>query len=300
MLFPLIRKQFSNVTYNVIRSASTEVKRRAWNESETTKLLKLVKKYGRDWDELAHHFDDRSKKSIRSRYFYLASKFTDAELNATVKAEVKRKWSKVEDRLLSELVAKHGKKWTHISTFMKDRSNADVFQRYQVLKYVEEWTDEMTEELFRLKDEYPNDWNLISDKIGTMSPEHCKRRWHYIQSTPDVVDDSPKNLTDEQIVQLEKAVHRFGLADCNSIKEATGLHHINSEELKEYYMTEIDPSLDRSEWTEDEIKQLVNLYHELEGDMKLVRSISFKNRRLSDMHNQYQLYKNIAEINKRH
>lgn len=93
--------------------------RQTFTPEEDARLHLLVMKHGQNWKLIASEMPNRSVRQCRERYQnYLAP----GVLNGP--------WSQQEDKLLYEKYQIFGRKWTIIARFFKNRSGANVKNRW--------------------------------------------------------------------------------------------------------------------------------------------------------------------------
>lgn len=95
-------------------------KRKAFTTAEDLILISLVNQIGtQSWERIAVHLPNRSARQCRERWIsYLSPNITNGP------------WSTSEDQLLLQLVQQYGTKWTEISRYFINRSDANIKNRY--------------------------------------------------------------------------------------------------------------------------------------------------------------------------
>ncbi len=86
-------------------------------EDET--IMKLIKKYGKNWKLLSEMLGSKNGKQIRERFIN--------KLDPQIKRE---DWSDDEDRKILELYSKIGSKWSQISKFLPGRPENKIKNRF--------------------------------------------------------------------------------------------------------------------------------------------------------------------------
>lgn len=81
------------------------------------------------------------------------------------------------------------------------------------------------------------------------------------------------------------AVQKFGDKNWLKIKEVTGIHR-TTRNIFAHYKYYLDPSIDRSPWSDEETKQLIELF-EKHGRMVEVKEIMESRRSLKHMWSHY-------------
>jgi Myb-like DNA-binding domain len=85
------------------------------------------------------------------------------------------------------------------------------------------------------------------------------------------------------------AVQKFGDQNWLKIKEVTGIHR-TTRNIFAHYKYYLDPSIDRSPWSEEETKELVTLF-EKHGRMVDVKEIMCSRRSLKHMWSHYYMHR---------
>ncbi|EAY08198.1 Myb-like DNA-binding domain containing protein [Trichomonas vaginalis G3] len=97
--------------------------RQTFTPEEDAKLHLLVMKYGQNWKQISSEMANRSVRQCRERYQnYLAP----GVLNGP--------WTPQEDQILYEKYQIFGRKWTIIAKFFKNRSGANIKNRWSHLE----------------------------------------------------------------------------------------------------------------------------------------------------------------------
>lgn len=96
-----------------------------WTHQEDVLLLNLVDKFGdRDWNRIANYVPGRSNKGCRERYT-MRLRFEKRAVGA---------WLRKEDETLLSLINRYGTNWSLISTYLPERNNHQLRNRYELLK----------------------------------------------------------------------------------------------------------------------------------------------------------------------
>ncbi|KAI9352811.1 Homeodomain-like protein, partial [Obelidium mucronatum] len=108
------------------------VSRGRWTKSEDEKLVEAVNIHGlNSWTKVSGHVETRNDAQCRERY-----------LN-TLNPDLKRgDFSKQENDLLLELVAKHGPKWAKVATDMRTRTAKMCKRQYEAISSFGDEVDE--------------------------------------------------------------------------------------------------------------------------------------------------------------
>lgn len=99
-------------------------------------------------------------------------------------------------------------------------------------------------------------------------------------------------LNEAQLARLLKAIDEVGTDNFKAALQKAQLpYSINPDDVVNYYRRELDPKIDKGEWTKEEVDMMVGLYNELDGCMELIQPRLPKKRALKDMWTQYNKYK---------
>lgn len=90
-----------------------------WSSQEDETILKLIKKYGKNWKLISEMLGSKNGKQIRERYIN--------KLDPRIKRE---DWSEEEDRKILELFSKIGSKWSEISKSLPGRPENKIKNRF--------------------------------------------------------------------------------------------------------------------------------------------------------------------------
>ncbi|KAG2213113.1 hypothetical protein INT47_011262 [Mucor saturninus] len=275
--------------------SATKTPAKVWTSEESRKLLDLVEIHGTNWVTIQQHFLDRNRKSLGGRYRSLMSKSAD-ELKNMVdtgpQSRVYESWTKGEDAKLLALVEEHGMQWTKISQHFDNRTVSTVSQRYNRLTVGSKikrgtWTPDENTQLQSLRQLYGEDYKHIASVMQSRTADQCRVRVKYLLSSPVSVGSLKKN----QLENLREAVKIYGTEDFRLlIKKANLPATLNHEELRRYYWRELDPAIDTSEWTKEQVVSMVNIYNELDGCMELVQMRIPVKRSLKDMWTHYHAH----------
>ena len=101
------------------RRIQTGIKKGNWKKEEDEKLLKLYKKYGKNWAKISKEMRSRTGKQIRDRF-----------LNSLDEKINKRKFTQKEDEEIIELYKKYGNCWSSIAKHLNGRTGDMVKNRF--------------------------------------------------------------------------------------------------------------------------------------------------------------------------
>ncbi|TFK41278.1 hypothetical protein BDQ12DRAFT_704016 [Crucibulum laeve] len=172
---------------------------RAWSEEEDKLLTDAVNKHGEqdNWKTIALSVPGRTNKACRKRWLH--------SLSPTVK---KSAWTAEEDKLLIDLFAKLGAKWSNIARQIPGRTDDACSKRYREaldpsLKK-DEWTIEEDTKLLEAYARLGGKWGQISQEFGR-SGLGCRNRWRLLERKKKA---SP--MQGGQLVQQESSGHSLG------------------------------------------------------------------------------------------
>jgi hypothetical protein len=118
---------------------------------------------------------------------------------------MKHSWTKEEDSVLVELVAKHGKQWGAIAAHLPDRSASQVAARWEKCLDPRIHKGPFTPGEDQLIVNYvsqngPRCWPRISAVLPNRSPKQCRERW-FNHLSPSVVKTEWSQQEDELLFQ---------------------------------------------------------------------------------------------------
>ncbi|KAI8876449.1 hypothetical protein K501DRAFT_279402 [Backusella circina FSU 941] len=251
-----------------------------WSNKDTELLKSLVAKHGRHWTFLETFFENRTANMLSSRYYYLEKKDN-------------RVWTATEDKLLLSKLDQFGDDWDRIEKeFEGQRTRGELEARYPMIKKTvgykySHWSKLETHKLLVYAKKYEYNWERVSEKMDTRSKMQCYNRFKRIEDIFNPEDDENIKITKEEATKLINGVATYGLK-FRTIRSKLRLK-ATADELEQVYRTQVDPTFSEDNWTEEEMKLLVDLYRELEGHMKLVQTRLPKKRSLYDMWDHYYI-----------
>ncbi|KAF4678366.1 Myblike DNAbinding domain-containing protein [Perkinsus chesapeaki] len=176
-------------------------------EQEET-LLKYAEKHGKGcWNEIAYEMGTHhTPAQLRQRYGKLISKRHRG---------IGSMWTVEENKRLKmavKMVECSGKRidWGLVAELVRDRTNMSCRERYEKICHESEgydqepWTEEESELLKALVDEFGPKWSLISQSFVKRSDNFLLRKWNEIADEEDV-----KRIKEER--ETRRAVMRGGL-----------------------------------------------------------------------------------------
>lgn len=182
-----------------------------WTHEEDVLLLNLVDRFGdRDWNRIANYVPGRSNKSCRERYI-MRLRFEKRAVGA---------WLRKEDETLLSLINRYGTNWSLISTYLPERNNHQVRNRYGLLKREANRVGPIKhKKLYRSENGFVTMLNNRRTKPST--EREIEKRLYEIFSTYQSIKSSSKTLVcrslqDESIYQTLVQVVKSIMTDRES------------------------------------------------------------------------------------
>jgi hypothetical protein len=147
VLEPLVSPQAQDGAPRALNEGAKKPRKR-WSKAELRRLHKAVARFGRTWAEVAQAVRTRSKKDCCTKAMkeVAAGRMPEPERKA-----VRNPWTDTETQRLHTAVAKFGRDWVKIASFVGTRSNQDCYKKMQK----EVATGRMQEPDSKLKLEHP-------------------------------------------------------------------------------------------------------------------------------------------------
>ncbi|RCI00955.1 Myblike DNAbinding domain-containing protein [Rhizopus stolonifer] len=248
--------------------------RKSWSTQDTEKLVKLVGKYGNKWKVFANYFPGRTAFCIRSHYFSVTHDTT--------------RWTLEEKKILQQLLQGQNDadkiNWEAVQQKLpKKRTVGRIKQFWQNSIQPSlnrgSWTQKETTKLKELVELHGKNFELIAREMGSRSEEQCRNKWAYEVNTL-----KKGEFTKEEDEALMKGIDKYGSDAFQQIKQ--DMQSLRSvSQLRTRYTNFLDPTIDKSPWTNEEKETLVRLYKEI-GNLKAVRTKINSRRSIKDMYNQ--------------
>ncbi|KAI9286882.1 hypothetical protein BC943DRAFT_320186 [Umbelopsis sp. AD052] len=261
------------------------ISRRKFTPEEDKKLLQLYSKYPRQWSRIASEFDHRAPPAILNRY-----------KSITAKDVFYGPYQKKEIEALKKLVEQYGENdWVKVAAEMPRKRDPVAVRRTWMEALDPQhkrgaWTKYEDEKLMEAIPKFHKegnlvDWSAVADAVKSRNRKQCYERFMY-QLNPSHARGRYTPIEDAKILL---AVQKFGDKNWLKIKEVTGIHR-TTRNIFAHYKYYLDPSIDRSPWSDEETKELVDLF-EKHGKMVDVKEIMASRRSLKHMWSHYYLHR---------
>lgn len=162
-----------------------------WSPEEDETILRLIKKYGKNWKLISEMLGSKNGKQIRERYIN--------KLDPRIKRE---DWSEEEDQKILELYSKLGSKWSEISKTLPGRPENKVKNRFY----------SFIQKNYEIK--YKEVENL--DPEPTLHPQ--KKLLHDIKPTPLLSQDILAARESNQLPYEDRAYSKLLIPSINEIE----------------------------------------------------------------------------------
>ena len=150
-----------------ISKKTKQINKRKWTKQESSKLLKLVEKFGEKWTKISGLMNDRNPKQCIQKYLHL------------VKVKKKGYWSRNEDEIVKNWVTKNGpNKWSECAKLVNGRCGKQCRERY--MNFLDanlkkgKWSDTESDKMYFLMKKYLCSWAEISKNITRRSENSVK------------------------------------------------------------------------------------------------------------------------------
>lgn len=152
-----------------------KINKTPWSVKENQTLMKLVKKYGQygNWEKIAIALQtNRTVSQCFSHYQSQANR-----------QQTKKKWTKSEDRVLTQAVKQLGpRNWQQVAHMLGDRTGGQCLQRWT--KALDpairrsRWSTEEDEVLKNAVEVYGlGNWTKVQQHIPGRTDMQCRERW---------------------------------------------------------------------------------------------------------------------------
>jgi myb proto-oncogene protein len=156
-------------------AASRGTPGRSWKAEEDAKLMKAVKKHGKDWFAVAATVPGRTTIQCRKRWVN--------NLDPT-NGKKTGKWTPEEDAKLRKAVKKHGKDgWVAVAMLVPARTNEQCRQRWSDVldpangKNLGKWSSEEDTKLTEAVKKHGKDWVAVAAMVPGRTNYQCRERW---------------------------------------------------------------------------------------------------------------------------
>ncbi|XP_076297567.1 proximal sequence element A Pbp95 [Lasioglossum baleicum] len=273
------------IRYNTI-SKLLKDKNLIWKPEEDEKLLKLIKIFQIGnfipWSEVANWMQNRTKQQMYFRWTYSLAPYL-----------IKGRFSKSEDNILKDAVAKYGTNFRKISAaLMPNRSTVQLHDRYQTLTHSQlenwnVWTLEEDLKLMELYERFGPNWSRIAETFTCKTRTKLRHRHAALQryiSKGVSIDDLHKVHSKDKNSEVEQET---GIKESN---QSNGLRCLNEGMVNKNRK-------DCNDCNEDIDKELIKYFHEEERIKK-----SFSHRQQPYMSDELEcdvnkLYNILRQLN---
>jgi 3-keto-L-gulonate-6-phosphate decarboxylase len=222
-----------------------------WTPEADTKLIEAVQKHGTDWVAVSTLVDDRTKHQCRQRW-------TQTLDPAVVKSA--GKWTKEEDKELTEAMKKHGTHWVAVSALVDGRTNLQCRQRWAktldpaIEKSAGKWTQEEDTKLTKAVQKHGTAWVTVAALFRGRTNVNCRRRW--TQTLDPNIGKSAGKWTKEEDTTLTEAVQKHGTAAWLAVAALVGRTNI---QCRNRWVQAVGPGNGRKagKWTPEEDTKLI-------------------------------------------
>ncbi|KAI9318164.1 hypothetical protein BX666DRAFT_1877225 [Dichotomocladium elegans] len=205
-----------------------------------------------------------------------------------------RAWTPEEIAKLKELVLAHGDDWETI------RANMPYDRPMNVLKT--KWREKVNpdihhgrftpDELKRLEQAvstFGNDWKRIAAHVEHRTPKQCNSAWKTLTQIERNASTRYSRFTPEEDQAIIDAVQKHGAQNFQTICDAIKSPRWPSV-LRDRYFDYLDPTIDRSPWTDEEEKQAYELYQQFGRRAGRVKKYLGSRRSRRDIETHCRLY----------
>jgi hypothetical protein len=256
-----------------------------WTKEEDDLLLKLYKENGPRWSFFSRQFVNRPPAHCCNR------------INLITKRAENGPWSKKELKTLQE-ACEHlppdsdDIDWAKVQKVLPERPLAVLKRKYKSAcdptLNKGRWSEQESNQLRTLVEKYgQNDFERISEIMGTRSRRQCMERWRW-----QMADMKKGRYTKEEDDAIVKAVEKYGenfAVVAKVIGSARTPRHIS-----QHYRNLLAPNVDRSPWTREEEWKVYNAFLENEGNVIETKEAIQSKRSFRDIWNHIVKMRKIA------
>ena len=204
-----------------------------WKDQEYLRLVELVREHGENWEQISHHFENKTAKQCMQKF------------KNSARSAKKGNWTGEEDQILMDWIHTHGaNKWTDCSKNIKGRCGKQCRERWvNILNpgvKKGNWTDHEQDLIFLNLKRYFTSWSMMAKELEGRTENSIKnyfyssirrlksnnvinylrevygREEENMQETPDNLDESENHIN----YPLELKMHvEFLVQNRNKISE---------------------------------------------------------------------------------
>jgi S-ribosylhomocysteine lyase LuxS involved in autoinducer biosynthesis len=189
---------------SLLSKVTSRAPSRSWKGEEDKKLIKAVKKHGKNWVAVAAMVPGRTDQQCRSRWV----QNLDPVAGKTV-----GRWKPEEDAKLIEAMQKHGKNWVAVATLVPGRTDLQCRTRWTHTldtagKTAGRWKPEEDTKLIDAVKKYGENWVAVAAMVPGQTDAQCRSRW--VQNLDPVAGKIVGRWKPEEDTKLIEAVKKHG------------------------------------------------------------------------------------------
>jgi myb proto-oncogene protein len=172
-----------------VRNPLARVPHREWKPKEDAKLIKAVKKHGKDWAAVAALFSGRTKPTkaqCRDRWRkQMGPTSIDQTYSGPAVVETRNKgpWKPEEDSKLIEGIMEHGLHWVAVAALIPGRTNLQCRGRWfkaldpDNTRNKGPWKPEEDAKLIKAVKKHGKNWVAVATLVPDRANNQCSTRW---------------------------------------------------------------------------------------------------------------------------